>query len=144
MRPSNEEEWKKLQEIVKKIGEERNIGVDLSNVSFILSKDGIKKISGRRIFERIKHEKTNGMISPPSKPKKKRSLMKELKQVFLNIKLEEEWKKLQEIVTKIEPDLRNKIKESTNSEKEALKETKKMRRSLMEEYRRMFSDRKEE
>ena len=86
MRPINEEEWKKLQEIVKKIDKEQTIGVDFYVASFITTKDGIKKISGRRIIERIKHEKTNGMISPPSKPKKKRSLMEELRQMFLNRK----------------------------------------------------------
>ena len=84
MRSLNEEEWKKLQEIVKKIDEEQTIGVDFYAVSFTITKDGIKNISGGRVYERIKHEKTNGMISPPSKPKKKRSLMEELEQMFLN------------------------------------------------------------
>lgn len=52
MRPLNEKEWKKLQEIVKKIDEEQTIviGVNCYEVSYIITNDEIKKISERKIF----------------------------------------------------------------------------------------------
>jgi hypothetical protein len=102
MRPLNEEEWKKLQEIVKKIDKEQSIGVDFHNVSFILSKDGIKSNYKSDLHNRIKESTMSRKltdseketlkkmreikytIAPPRNPKNKRSIMEELRQMFLD------------------------------------------------------------
>jgi len=115
MRPLNEVEWKKLQEIVKKTDKEQSIGVDFYNVSFILSGDGIKSIKSSynssnnrsdldnrikeitmsrkltdlekdRLKKIIKMREIQYTIATPSKPKNKRSIMEELRQMFLDKK----------------------------------------------------------
>jgi len=106
MRPLNEEEWKKLQEIVKKIDKEQSIGVDFYNVSFILSKEGIISNYKSDLHNRIKESTMSRKltdseketlkkmreikytIAPPRNPKNKRSIMEELRQMFLDRKEE--------------------------------------------------------